>query len=1263
MKKKLSKTLALLLCLALCVSFLPAAYASADENDAEEITETGEPAPTEEEPQAQTEPDPEPQTEPEPAEGPQAEPPAEPVALAVEEGAAPLAEGQTPVPDENGFYHITSFEELKTLAAGSCSEDTVVYYEGAEDLVISEDITIPEEMDLHTVAGLVVPEGVTVTNCGYINVFDGAKFTKAGDIINDTGRLNLNYEVATSEAFAAAADAAAEYVYPNVRHNIAVREDIALAGNVWLQDNVDMFIDCCTLTIPTSLTMTNYGCINITGGGLKIEGTLVNDSYIYISVDQDNGAAFVSLAETGSYYGYGGLQVIGTEALASSPYAAIPGFERLDLKYMTNGAGWWKLFCDFIMLDVSSVSSFEELSVYAAYEYSSPVNLRYSGQLTLPEDLCIPANLDLIMESGASLTVPAETTLTVNGKLEMMGAAATVQGALENNGCITVYEDSLLSLKGGSYAGPGGRVWVYSTQINEPFDVLPGLENYLFVDDWNEGVWALLAKTAEEPGLAPDENGDYHITSFAQLKELAAMTDQINGGVYYDGDDALVIKEDLVLPFVLYAGDRDVVVPNGVSLTVGKQLNCGGLTVYGEMHVNEACNVNAYGDVAVNGAMTLSGYLLVNKTNTLSGEENIAFTNDWASIRVSCYALNQEELKTMLAAADDGNRRKQYDISLLGDVELSESLAIPGGCGVYIIDHATVMPGAELTVQPDGQLGFGGLPGTSLVIKGSLVNNGYISVYEAASLELNEEGSYSGSGTIIMGDAISAPETVLPGFDMDLFDITEDPFGNGGWQLRHHGGIPMLGTPAELTWSAEKPGTICWKNRSPIQEELIIEVYKDGQSGPVWGAVVVGLNADGYHERDLSYIDFESGDYFFTVKALGDYVEYRDSETAASGIWSYVRPEAQIGLCSVPVCSAWPEFTWTAPENGDISGYQMNVFYAPSLDTEPVLIDVYGGWDGAEPSFSVNDYAIRNFGEGYYYASVRALSSDISVACNGGWTELSEHYYVSEQELPVGVKLDNIAAESESMTEGEIREAVSAIGTDELKSAMEADNGGLTDASIRQLEERFGVTRIDVDENMAESFDVNKVTMLGAALNTPEDENEDIVLNIGAPEESELVIPEEYDGENALKFSMTMENIADAEKLAVPIKITLPVPKGMDPDTLVVLHYHEAGAEPEVIEPQVFTGSDGLLYASFVVASFSDFVLTDLKPAADHMPGDINGDGLLDAADFLVLMKYHAGEEIYVVKAALDVNGDGVEDAADFLVLMKYQAGEDITIY
>lgn len=65
----------------------------------------------------------------------------------------------------------------------------------------------------------------------------------------------------------------------------------------------------------------------------------------------------------------------------------------------------------------------------------------------------------------------------------------------------------------------------------------------------------------------------------------------------------------------------------------------------------------------------------------------------------------------------------------------------------------------------------------------------------------------------------------------------------------------------------------------------------------------------------------------------------------------------------------------------------------------------------------------------------------------------------------------------------------------------------------------------------------------------------------------------------------------------------------------------------------------------------------------DHVPGDINGDGILTSKDLLRLARYFADWDVEVNEKALDVNGDGTVNSKDLLRLARYLAGWDVEIH
>ena len=123
---------------------------------------------------------------------------------------------------------------------------------------------------------------------------------------------------------------------------------------------------------------------------------------------------------------------------------------------------------------------------------------------------------------------------------------------------------------------------------------------------------------------------------------------------------------------------------------------------------------------------------------------------------------------------------------------------------------------------------------------------------------------------------------------------------------------------------------------------------------------------------------------------------------------------------------------------------------------------------------------------------------------------------------------------------------------------------------------------------------LRKVSIVGANLNNAAAESADpITLVIDKPQ-AEHVLDAAYDNSVAVSFAMTLENVADAENLDVPVKITMPVPANINPEFLVIMHYRQDGVVEELIngvDVYIFR-ENGQYYASFVLTSFSDFIMT-----------------------------------------------------------------------
>ncbi len=466
-------------------------------------------------------------------------------------------------------------------------------------------------------------------------------------------------------------------------------------------------------------------------------------------------------------------------------------------------------------------------------------------------------------------------------------------------------------------------------------------------------------------------------------------------------------------------------------------------------------------------------------------------------------------------------------------------------------------------------------------------------------------------------------------------------YGTAGWIMLRSAGLTQLGTPTELAWGreynystefVERPGTLSAKVTRPTQNQYSWEVYRVVEDGD--DELVDSQSWDYGSEDEMTYIDdgfgfakgysynkkltedwcIPSGTYYFKVCAEGDNVLYCDSEVAISDTWTYTQPEAHL---SAPTGLYWDEDNrmahWT-DSNADGATWQFEIvwfFQKKAGDDWEEIGASWGSFAGHQKQ--LQDYVLERSGAGNYAFRVRALSPDITQVCNSVWSELSPVLEVEKTTEQVVESLGSIKTdytdtnENGTLTDVEDRNAlrreVAGIGTNSLSTAMAADTGDNnsngTVNKIAELEKLVGgQAGVTVSEDMKDTINADKVSIIGANLNTSDDAT--ATLQIGKAEKGE-VIDEQY--QNTITFSMELSNVEkDVEtghqQLAVPVQITIPVPSTINPEFLVILHHKQDGSVEEVILPRIVT-RDGTTYAIFVITSFSDFTLAEQRYSMD----------------------------------------------------------------
>lgn len=207
----------------------------------------------------------------------------------------------------------------------------------------------------------------------------------------------------------------------------------------------------------------------------------------------------------------------------------------------------------------------------------------------------------------------------------------------------------------------------------------------------------------------------------------------------------------------------------------------------------------------------------------------------------------------------------------------------------------------------------------------------------------------------------------------------------------------IMATPTDLEWGVNYgtgsdepqsvPGYMSWKVEGRCQNKFRVEIFRTDTPEYVFFTEGSNLEPHNMHYNMFTFVteylesDTESGEYYFTVQSLSDDETIQDSGIARSGIWNYIKPDAQLESPMSPKWQ-WPYVTWTAPEVTDhVAGYGTHIFFSED-GSIPRLIrsNISTG-----TSTSVDDSLIKEYGDGYYYYKVRTLSDNISQYRHSEW--------------------------------------------------------------------------------------------------------------------------------------------------------------------------------------------------------------------------------------------------------------------------------------
>lgn len=426
--------------------------------------------------------------------------------------------------------------------------------------------------------------------------------------------------------------------------------------------------------------------------------------------------------------------------------------------------------------------------------------------------------------------------------------------------------------------------------------------------------------------------------------------------------------------------------------------------------------------------------------------------------------------------------------------------------------------------------------------------------------------------------------------------------------------LPPLDAPTDLAWAGDYPGDMHCKPGALFQDHLLWALYQVGNPTPLarretaysgrydpdsWR--VCDLFWRGYHD----YPDRESGDYYFTVQAVGDEEQYKDSPVATSPIWHYERPEAEL---AAPTGLHWEGQTacWSDESNNaaDLYGYEIQFrCVAPETGAETgtkytLTMDELSS-DGLK--HTLRDWVKDFLGSGTCQFRLQALSRDITRIRHGQWSEFNEVGTQLTAPSTVADALDQLLtnytpSEGAELTEKQTEALKSAVAEkkDALASTLCTGEGGSTEVAdkLQELEALVGGSaKIEVTSEAPVEIAQKGVSIVGASLNGAAGSTVTLKIDKAEAVIAETPInPAQY--HNTIPFSMTLEGVSaqpQHQPLAVPVLITLPLPRAIHPSFLVLLH--KIGDTWEEIFPYQILYNDELKQycVRFTVTSFSDF--------------------------------------------------------------------------
>lgn len=462
--------------------------------------------------------------------------------------------------------------------------------------------------------------------------------------------------------------------------------------------------------------------------------------------------------------------------------------------------------------------------------------------------------------------------------------------------------------------------------------------------------------------------------------------------------------------------------------------------------------------------------------------------------------------------------------------------------------------------------------------------------------------------------------------------------------------IEKLATPTAKWGEGWMPVLDDSQNKGQIRY-FDVDIYKNGERIDQTADLWVRNEENDYDHSQINRVVFlskfnDSGAYQITMKAVPtEKSTYFVSDISAlSEVKNYVMPDKHLDVPTVKPHATLPGVFEISNLDGAI-GCVMELYYDHGTNgAEWVKVGTSThSWGDLGIKGRTIYYDFRkdidgnsnSYGLGQYKVQARAISGNIDEVANSYLSYLPDCEPSVISSLPLDMtplygnnssSSDPVITPSTTVSDEKVAEIKNSLqniisnntnATDAVASIKDSENkeelgaAMQQDSSVAQLmssieKDYLKENNITVSKNIATKvntfMDPNAISVVGAGLNVA---SGNVALDVSVPNKW-VDLGRKYNNYNNLQFEIKLvgDNLAEHGKLAVPVLITMPIPKGLTSSNLEIIHCKTDGTY-ERIAPK--NNGDGTI--SFAVTEFSTFAFVSPAETSSDDSDDSDDSG------------------------------------------------------